>query len=783
MPSPSTRLSSTRSIGSSTGLDSEDCSFSSFRFSTAGSLGSVQPQNHRDIPGQGSSAGTSSEDNDNIQARISNKLFQLDKIISDLHESGFTYQSSNNSIHQKNNIQFYQDILKADVSVIKILTEGLTLQFKPGLVPVEPYEEPNNNSANTHVQFLREKIAHWESLGRVKKVSEVPLVVNPLSVAEKFNKETKELKLRPVIDMSRFLNQRILKHHVHLENLDFCESLIEPGEYMTSFDLSDMYHHVHLRPDQYKYFGFKLLSEDGSYQYYVFTVLMFGFCDAVYIVDFLMKPIKAFIHDLGIIFSMYIDDGKIASVSFLECQKYTDFVIAIMQFSGWNINWDKSTLIPTQQLKYLGVVIDTLNMRYISPSYKLEFLKDRINYLISRYDNNLSCTAKEFAAVIGMINDLTKSHGSICLASMRTCHHYLGKHVSQFGWEVSFFLNNQCITELSFFRDIMFQYNGNFIKNSNVPVSIITHSDLLFFNTYINEQEITYNCKLFVSDASDRAAFIYENNHFEIVDEYLFSEEEVLSSSGLRELLAVEKVLTRHSDYFRSLQNNIIFWQTDSQCCFAFLKHGSRKPHIQKIVLRIKHFEFLYKIRIIPIWCPRTNFQMQLADLGSKLSTSTDEWSIDDISIAQILKKFAVIPTVDAFSSNVNAKFVKFFSKIPQIGTSGINFFAQRLSSEEIYWCCPPPKFVVRTIKHILSHPNITGIVILPIWKSAYFWPFIRHGKQFAEFISKFLVFQPVFSMSNNCKNSIFFGKKNFSMLAILVNSNNRNNTLSSEFL
>ena len=40
----------------------------------------------------------------------------------------------------------------------------------------------NNKSAKKHSIFLKEKIKEWEKLGRVKKVSSVPLIVNPLSV-------------------------------------------------------------------------------------------------------------------------------------------------------------------------------------------------------------------------------------------------------------------------------------------------------------------------------------------------------------------------------------------------------------------------------------------------------------------------------------------------------------------------------------------------------------------------------------------------------------------------
>jgi len=113
----------------------------------------------------------------------------------------FLFLNSGNSIHNPNSVRFYEEVLKAGDAVKNILSSGLSL----------------------HLIFLKEKIKDWENLGRVKKVSSVPLIVNPLSVAEKLNKDTREIKLRPLLDMSRFINPRIVKHHSHLDNLDYCE--------------------------------------------------------------------------------------------------------------------------------------------------------------------------------------------------------------------------------------------------------------------------------------------------------------------------------------------------------------------------------------------------------------------------------------------------------------------------------------------------------------------------------------------------------------------------------
>ena len=45
----------------------------------------------------------------------------------------------------------------------------------------------------------------WQKQGKVSEVKQPPLVINPMSVVEKWDFEKGENKLRPVIDMSRYI--------------------------------------------------------------------------------------------------------------------------------------------------------------------------------------------------------------------------------------------------------------------------------------------------------------------------------------------------------------------------------------------------------------------------------------------------------------------------------------------------------------------------------------------------------------------------------------------------
>ena len=62
---------------------------------------------------------------------------------------------------------------------------------------------------------------------------------------------------------------------------------------------------------------------------------------------------------------------------------------------------------------------------------------------------------------------------------------------------------------------------------------------------------------------------------------------------------------------------------------------------------------------------------------------------------------------------------VKVFSKIPQLHSSEVNFFAHKLVSMEVYWLCPPIQDV---IDYIVIFVYITAVVYLQVWAGALCW-------------------------------------------------------------
>ena len=61
-------------------------------------------------------------------------------------------------------------------------------------------------------------------------------------------------------------------------------------------------------------------------------------------------------------------------------------------------------------------------------------------------------------------------------------------------------------------------------------------------------------------------------------------------------------------------------------------------------------------------------------------------------------------------------------------------------------------------------------MLLVPIWKSAYFWPmFTQDGNNFRPFIKNFLLLDPFFINHARLSNSVFDGFAKFYSIALLL--------------
>jgi hypothetical protein len=84
--------------------------------------------------------------------------------------------------------------------------------------------------------------------------------------------------------------------------------------------------------------------------------------------------------------------------------------------------------------------------------------------------------------------------------------------------------------------------------------------------------------------------------------------------------------------------------------------------------------------------------------------------------------------TFDRFADDKNKKIDRFNFRLLVSGTDGIDDFAFDWQHEN-NWCVSPIHLIPRVVNHMLICRR-KGILIVPKWKSALFWPMICNFKR-----------------------------------------------------
>ena len=185
--------------------------------------------------------------------------------------------------------------------------------------------------------------------------------------------------LRPVINL-RPLNKFIIRKHFKMENLQNVTQLVRKGDYMVTIDLKDAYFSIPIHQSHRKFLRFSWRN-----QLFQFAALPFGLTSAPRVFTKVLKPVIASMRQRGIRCLIYIDDLIIVASSKMECNEQAVFAVQLLTDLGFNVNMEKSNLMPKTRVEFLGFVLDSIRMELFLPEKKKENILQRIrNLLMSR---------------------------------------------------------------------------------------------------------------------------------------------------------------------------------------------------------------------------------------------------------------------------------------------------------------------------------------------------------------------------------------------------------------
>jgi hypothetical protein len=437
---------------------------------------------------------------------------------------------------------------------------------------------------------------------------------------------------------------------------------------------------------------------------------------------------------------LYLDDGIAASDNLIEAESMSQVIRRDLLDFGFLIAEEKSDWHPKPLVTWLGHIFDFVSGSIYITDDRVQSIHSGVSYILTRVlRGKRDIPVKYLSSVVGRIQSASGAVGCLTNIMTKYCHMCVE---SRFSWNSSVFISDCALDELRFWVNIA-NLNGQKLDKSVVcSVDVFSDASGSGYGGYI--------------------VGIVKRSAFGVWTGF-----ESKESSTWLEIEAVNRLLPKFASV---LGGQCVRWHVDNMNVVRILKNGSMKPHLQSIVVQIYKFIRSYDIVLIPVWVPR-ELNKRADALSRKAYTDCDDWQVSSGKFRYLDKLWGPF-TIDRFATDRNAKCLRFNSKVWCPGTEAIDSLSVVWHSE-VNWLVPPPNLALSVIKKLLNE-NSTGVLIVPVWKSAPYWPMLCPDNNYANFISSVHYFPKVGNIlcrARGRKN--VFGEDSFSfqMAAFLINS------------
>ena len=483
----------------------------------------------------------------------------------------------------------------------------------------------------------------------------------------------------PVIDLS-LLNLKVLKTPFKMETLQSVLLSVCRGDWMVSIDLKDAYLQVPMHPESRKFLRFMAFGK-----VYQFKVLCFGLSTAPQVFTWVMAPVSAILHSLGIRLRRYLDDWLIQASSREQVLLALRTVLRLCNSLGIVVNWEKSQLVPTQKMLYLGVLLDFVSFR-ASPAQK------RVDKLLSISDVFLSCEnqpARSWLELLGVLSSMTR------LIPGRRLRMRSFQFVLYHAWDL---LDPKALVRWS-------------PENRQDLLWWLDRERLKFG---ISLEQVSPQLDLW-SDASD----VGWGAHLgEEVVSGLWSPEEQRSSINHRELLAIFLAL-RH--FLPLVQKSTVAVFADNTTALAYLWNQgcSRSAVLNQTAQDLLRWAELHSISLLPQFIMGRNnvlagfFSRPHQVLGS-------EWTLKLSVFQQLRRKWPVL--IDLFATSLNHRCLPYFSPFRDPNALGTDALLQPWDGWQAY-AFPPYALIPAILKKLRSSSGVLLTIIAPYWLQRPWFP------------------------------------------------------------
>lgn len=209
-------------------------------------------------------------------------------------------------------------------------------------------------------------------------------------------------RIRPITDCSRpalSINDYMLvtAKKFSFTRIEETQRLISPGGFGAVVDISNAYRWVHIFPPHRDFMGFSW-SVDGIRRFFNDNMLCFGLKSAPFIFNSLSDFITRAMSCYGIPCLNYLDDFFLAGPSYAACASNQDSLIKMLHQLGFKVNFQKVKR-PSHTPKYLGIIVDLIDMCFCLPQDKLARTAKEVNEALA----TTWCSRKRLERLTGLL--------------------------------------------------------------------------------------------------------------------------------------------------------------------------------------------------------------------------------------------------------------------------------------------------------------------------------------------------------------------------------------------
>ena len=461
--------------------------------------------------------------------------------------------------------------------------------------------------------------------------------------------------------------------HFQMETIQSVLLLVRQGDWMASIDLKEAYLQVPVHPASRHFLRFMFRGT-----VYQFKALCFGLSMAPQVFTWVMAPVSAILHSLGIRMRRYLDDWLVQSSSRESLLEDLQTVLRLCHELGIVIDPKKSNLIPSQVVQYLGVVIDSTSFG-ASPSV------ERISQLQSTAAVFQSCaspTASLWLSLLGVLSSLAHlvPGGRLRMRSLQLCLH---RSWNRQDLEAPVLVSMECLHDLRWWLHL---------PRLSLGVSLRQVSpDLHFW-----------------SDASDGGWGAHLDYQ---VASGLWDTQQAALSINARELFAVQLGLFQ----FRSaLQGRTVAVFCDNTTAVAYLRRagGTRSPPLITLAQELLRWTESLSIRLAPQFLPGSS--NVLADaLSRPHQLPHTEWSLY-MTVFLSLRRLWPVQIV-LFATSANHRCSIYFSHFRDPLSPGTDAFLQSWDGLQAY-AFPPVAVIPRVLAKLRASTGTELTLVAPHW-------------------------------------------------------------------